>query len=39
MNTEYIGVINGFHTWLVRDETGEIIGKNETLEIIEEVSE
>jgi hypothetical protein len=30
--TTYIGIINGFHTWEVKDsETGEIIGTNSSL--------
>lgn len=35
MITEYIGAIDGVHTWIVKNEQGEIIGKNETPEIIE----
>jgi hypothetical protein len=38
MELEYIGVINGMKTWLVKDESGEVIGKNETPEHIEEIS-
>ncbi len=29
MNTTYIGVINGMHTWEVRDESGNVIGMNQ----------
>jgi hypothetical protein len=32
MQTEYLGVVNGLKTWIVRNEAGEIIGKNETPE-------
>jgi hypothetical protein len=35
MEIEYIGVINGMKTWLVKDESGEVIGKNETPEDLE----
>jgi hypothetical protein len=30
MTTTYIGNINGVHTWEVRDESGRVIGKNES---------
>lgn len=36
MELEYIGVIDGMKTWLVRDESGQVIGKNETAEYLEE---
>jgi hypothetical protein len=36
MQLEYIGVINGMKTWLVKNESGEVIGKNETPEYVEE---
>jgi hypothetical protein len=36
MELEYIGVINGMKTWLVKNEAGEVIGKNETPEHLEE---
>jgi hypothetical protein len=26
----YLGVIDGLHTWQVRDESGTVIGKNES---------
>jgi hypothetical protein len=38
MKTEYIGVINGIKTWLVKNESGEVVGKNETPEHFEEES-
>jgi hypothetical protein len=28
--TTYIGVIDGLHTWEVRDESGTVIGKNQS---------
>ncbi|NDD83227.1 hypothetical protein EBZ38_02970 [bacterium] len=31
MTTEYIGIIDGVHTWQVRDENGNIIGFNQTI--------
>ena len=34
--TEYIGVIDGMKTWIVKDEEGNIVGKNESPEITEE---
>ena len=36
MELEYVGVINGMNTWLVKNELGEVIGKNETPEYLEE---
>ena len=30
MDTTYIGVIDGLHTYEVRDESGTVIGKNES---------
>jgi hypothetical protein len=30
MTTTYIGVIDGLHTWEVRDENGELIGMNQS---------
>jgi hypothetical protein len=30
MTTTYLGVINGLHTWEVRDEAGELIGLNQS---------
>jgi hypothetical protein len=38
MQVEYLGVIDGIKTWIVKDESGKIIGKNETLEYLEEES-
>jgi hypothetical protein len=29
VNTTYIGVIEGLHTWEVRDESGDLIGMNQ----------
>ncbi len=29
MTTTYLGVINGMHTWEVRDEAGNVVGKNQ----------
>ena len=29
MTTTYLGVINGMHTWEVRDESGNVVGKNQ----------
>ena len=29
MTTTYLGVIDGMHTWEVRDESGEVIGMNQ----------
>jgi hypothetical protein len=29
VNTTYIGIIDGIHTWEVRDEAGELIGINQ----------
>lgn len=39
MELEYIGVIDGMKTWLVRDESGQVIGKNQTPEDAEEIAE
>lgn len=39
MLTEYIGVIDGVKTWVVKNEAGEIIGKNEIPDELEEVNE
>ena len=30
MNTAYLGVIDGLHTWEVRDESGIVIGRNQS---------
>jgi hypothetical protein len=30
MTTTYIGVIDGLHTWEVRDEAGELVGMNQS---------
>lgn len=39
MEIEYVGVIDGMKTWLVKNDAGEIVGKNESPEIVEEVAE
>lgn len=39
MIVEYIGVIDGMKTWIVKDESGQIIGKNETPDGLEETTE
>lgn len=39
MITEYIGVINGMKTWIVKNDAGEVIGKNETPEFIDTLEE
>jgi hypothetical protein len=36
MELEYIGVIDGMKTWIVKDESGKVIGKNETPEHLDE---
>ena len=36
MEIEYVGVVDGMRTWIVRNEAGEIIGKNQS--DVEEVS-
>jgi len=30
VTTTYIGVLDGLHTWEVRDESGTVIGKNQS---------
>jgi hypothetical protein len=30
MTTTYLGVIDGMHTWEVRDETGTVVGMNQS---------
>lgn len=39
MTTTYIGVINGLHTWEVRDEAGELVGINQSADITPPVPE
>ncbi len=39
MNTTYIGVIEGLHTWEVRDEAGELVGINQTADLTPPVPE
>jgi hypothetical protein len=31
MNTTYLGIIDGLHTWELRDDAGNVIGMNQTL--------
>jgi len=33
MNTTYIGIIDGLHTWEVRDEDGAIVGINQSSDL------
>jgi hypothetical protein len=37
MNTIYLGVIENLHTWEVRDEDGNLVGVNQTVDIMSEV--
>jgi hypothetical protein len=30
VTTMYLGIVDGLHTWEVRDESGVVIGKNES---------
>jgi hypothetical protein len=39
VNTTYIGVIEGLHTWEVRDEAGELVGINQTADLTPPVPE
>ncbi len=39
MNTTYIGVIGGLHTYEVRDEAGELVGINQTADLTPPVPE
>lgn len=39
MITEYVGVINGVKTWIVKNDAGEVIGKNETPEVSDTIEE
>ena len=32
MTTTYVGIIDGMHTWEVRDESGKLIGLNQSME-------
>jgi hypothetical protein len=32
MTTTYIGIVDGMHTWEVRDENGNLIGLNQSVE-------
>jgi hypothetical protein len=31
MTTTYLGVIDGLHTWEVRDEAGTVVGSNQSV--------
>lgn len=31
MITTYIGIVDGFHTWEVRNEAGEVVGFNQSV--------
>ena len=31
MKTTYIGLVDGYHTWEVRDDSGKLIGNNKSL--------
>jgi hypothetical protein len=39
MNTTYLGVINGMHTWEVRDEGGNVVGMNQSADLTPAVPE
>ena len=39
MTTTYIGVIDGLHTWEVRDESGELVGLNQSATLTPTVPE
>jgi hypothetical protein len=39
MNTTYLGLINGMHTWEVRDESGDLIGMNQSADLTPAVPE
>jgi hypothetical protein len=39
VTTTYIGVIDGLHTWEVRDESGIVIGVNQSAELTQAVPE
>jgi hypothetical protein len=39
MNTNYIGAIDGLHTWEVRDEAGELVGTNQSADFAPAVPE
>jgi hypothetical protein len=39
MITTYLGVIDGLHTWEVRDESGVVIGKNQSADLTPPVPE
>ena len=39
MTTNYLGVIDGLHTWEVRDESGELVGINQSADLTPPVPE
>jgi hypothetical protein len=39
VTTTYIGVIDGLHTWEVRDENGELVGTNQSRDLTPPVPE
>jgi hypothetical protein len=39
MTTTYLGIIDGLHTWEVRDESGELIGINQSADLTPAVPE
>jgi hypothetical protein len=39
MTTTYLGVIDGLHTWEVRDDTGTVIGTNQSADLTPPVPE
>jgi hypothetical protein len=39
VTTTYIGVVDGLHTWEVRDEAGELIGLNQSVDLTPPVPE
>jgi hypothetical protein len=39
MTTTYLGVIDGMHTWEVRDETGAVVGMNQSADLTPPVPE
>jgi hypothetical protein len=39
VTTTYIGVVGGLHTWEVRDESGELVGTNQSADLTPPVPE
>jgi hypothetical protein len=39
MTTTYLGVIDGLHTWEVRDESGTVVGMNQSADLAPQVPE